>query len=120
MTALLILLACGGSAPSRGPLFMATPEPGTSSASGINVQTVENTISVSGKLEDGCPASGEYVVDGGSIDIVFHDVSQGACRGDSPAGMFVTRVGPLSPGRYRVTVRVGSQALVSGQAVRIG
>jgi hypothetical protein len=117
----LLVVACGGMPASRGPLFMAAAEPGTSGTEAVSVQVVDNTVTINGRLENGCrPEAGDYVVDGHTIDVHLVNPPTTSCSSDGSSGSFTTRVGPLSPGGYRVTVRVGDQTIVASQAVRIG
>jgi hypothetical protein len=119
MPALLFtVVACGGPPASRGPLYLATADAGGGTGS-VNVQVVDNTVTINGRLESGCrPVSGDYVVDGRNIEVRL--ASPGSTCSESGSGAFTTRVGPLSPGGYRVTVRVGDQTVVASQEIRIG
>jgi hypothetical protein len=58
----------------------------------------------------GCLA-GDYVRKGGSIEVHLRNAA-GAATCAGPLGPFVTRIGPLPPGEYDVTVTLDGQSLL--------
>ena len=105
--------ACSGLTPTIHPLFIARPADSVAQNPASPTVTVEmnNVLLVlPASTGQGCLA-GDYVRKGGSIEVHLRNAAGGGtCAG--PVGPFVTRIGPLPPGAYDVTVTLDGQSLV--------
>ena len=106
------LAACSGLTAPIHPLFIARPAdsvvPNPASAT-VSVEMNHVLLVLPASTGQGCLA-GDYVRKGGSIEVHLRTESGAATCG--PAGPYVTRIGPLPPGAYDVSVTLDGQALV--------
>jgi hypothetical protein len=110
------LAACSGLTPTTHPLFIARPADSVAqnpAAPTLSVEMNNVLLVVPASTGQGCLA-GDYVRKGGSIEVHLRNSSGGTSCG-APAGPFVTRIGPLPPGAYDVTVTLDGQPLVRAE-----
>ncbi|MEO8200550.1 MAG: hypothetical protein ABI679_08535 [Gemmatimonadota bacterium] len=113
------VLAC---APKQvaSPLYIASEE-SSGERSQARVHVADNTIVITGYLENGCrPGSGDYLVHGHSVEVRLAGAAQAPCQAVDSLPMYTTRVGPLPPGTYHVTVTVDGKVILSSEPVKIG
>jgi hypothetical protein len=106
------LAACSGLTPTTHPLFIARPADSVAQNPASPAVTVEmnNVLLVlPGSTGQGCLA-GDYVRKGGSIEVHLRNAGTATCEGQGRP--FITRIGPLPPGSYDVTVTMDGQSLV--------
>ena len=105
--------ACSGLTPSVHPLFIARPADSVAqnpASPTVSVEMNNVLLVLPASTGQGCLA-GDYVRKGGSIEVHLRNATgAGNCAG--PLGPFVTRIGPLPPGAYDVTVTLDGQSLV--------
>jgi hypothetical protein len=107
------LVACSGLPPSIHPLFIAQPADSVVQNPPSPTVTVEmnNVLLVLPASTGGGCLAGDYVRNGSSIEVHLRNApGASACVG--PTGPYVTRIGPLPPGAYDVTVTLDGQSLV--------
>jgi len=108
------LAACSGLTPTTHPLFIARPADSLAhdpASAAVSVEMNNVLLVLPASTGQGCIA-GDYVRKGGSIEVHLRNATgTGACAG--PRGPYVTRIGPLPPGSYNVTVTLDGQSLVS-------
>ena len=107
------LAACSGLTPSIHPLFIARPADSVAQNPASPMVSVEmnNVLLVlPASTGQGC-LDGDYVRKGGSIEVHLRNAA-GTTTCSGSLGPFVTRIGPLPPGAYDVTVTLDGQSLV--------
>ncbi len=115
----IAVAACAGPRLSPSPLFLASVE-GTGEASQARVHVEDNTVVITGSLAGGCrPSAGEYIHDGHAIEVRLTGAGT-SCQADPGHPTYTTRVGPLPPGNYQVTVTLDGTRLLSHEPARIG
>ena len=113
------LAACGGPRNAPSPLYLASVE-GSGEQVEARLHVEDNTIVLTGYLPGGCRPAGEYVVNGHSISMRLTGSPAGTACPAGGAPMYTTRVGPLPPGTYQVSVTLDGKEILSGQSIRIG
>ena len=111
------LAACSGLTPTTHPLFIARPADSVAqnpAAPAVSVEMNNVLLVLPASTGQGCLA-GDYVRKGGSIEVHLRNAA-GTATCDGAQRPFVTRIGPLPPGSYDVTVTLDGQSLV--QATR--
>jgi hypothetical protein len=111
-----VLAACGGLPPATHPLFIARPAASASQDIGsprITVEMNDVVLGVPGSTATGCSFAGDYVRKGSSVEVELRQGPGAApCGGQGP---FITRIGPLPPGEYQVTVMLDGKPLISAE-----
>lgn len=113
------LAACGGPRNAPSPLYLASVE-GSGEQVEARLHVEDNTIVLTGYLPGGCRPAGDYVVNGHSISMRLTGSPAGTACPAGGAPMYTTRVGPLPPGTYQVSVTLDGKEILSGQSIRIG
>ena len=112
-----VLAACGGLPPATHPLFIARPADSVSQDNGSPRITVARSGvlhghgSPPGLTATGCSIAGDYVRKGNSVAVELRQ-GRGAAPCSGTHGPFITRIGPLPPGEYEVTVMLDGKPLV--------
>ena len=107
------LAACSGLTPTTHPLFIARPADSVAqnpASPSVSVEMNNVLLVLPASTGQGCIA-GDYVRKGSSIDVHLRNAT-GAGTCSSLSGPFITRIGPLPPGTYDVTVTLDGQSLV--------
>lgn len=113
------MAACGGPRNAPSPLYLASVE-GSGDQVEARLHVEDNTIVLTGYLPGGCRPAGDYVVNGHSIAMRLTGSPAGTACPAGGAPMYTTRVGPLPPGTYQVSVTLDGKEILSGQSIRIG
>jgi hypothetical protein len=114
------LTACAGLPPTIHPLFLARPADTTATDIAAPTVTVEMNnvlIRLPGSTATGCGLAGDYVREGNDVEVRLTQATGTNC--DGPRGTFVTTVGPLPPGSYRVNVTLDGKPLVQAERANI-
>ena len=110
-----ILAACNGLPPAIHPLFIARPADSLSQDTGsprVSVEMNNVLLVLPASVATGCIA-GDYVRKGSSVEVQLRqDVGTMAC---GTRGPFVTRIGPLPPGEYDVSVMLDGKPLIRAE-----
>jgi hypothetical protein len=112
------LAACAGLPPQTHPLFIARSDSlgAGIAAPRLTVEMNHLVLVLPASAAPGC-LTGSYVRKGGSVAVELRQSGEpgGSCDGTRPV---VTRIGPLSPGGYDVSVQLdGASLLRSERAV---
>lgn len=110
------LAACTGLAPTMHPLFIARPADSVAqnpASPALSVEMNNVLLVLPASTGQGCLA-GDYVRKGSSIEVHLRNAT-GAAACDGTQGPFITRIGPLPPGAYEVTVTLDGQPLVRAE-----
>ena len=111
---IVALAACSGIPPATHPLFIARPADSAPADSGSPRVTVEMNhvlLVLPASTAGGC-LGGDYVRKGSSVEVHLRQGTGTTC---GPEGPFVTRIGPLPPGEYDVTVMLDGQPLIRAE-----
>ena len=109
------LAACRGLPPATHPLFIARPvdsvlqDPGSPH---VSVEMNNVLLVLPGSTASGCIA-GDYVRKGSSVDVQLRQGEGTTACGTQ--GPFVTRIGPLPPGEYEVSVTLDGKPLIRAE-----
>jgi hypothetical protein len=110
-----VLAACSGLQPATHPLFIARPADSAPPDAGVPRVSVEMNnllLQLPSGTAAGCIA-GDYVRKGGSVEVrLRQDAGTTACGSEGP---FVTRIGPLPPGQYQVSVLLDGRPLIRAE-----
>ena len=109
-----VLAACGGLPPATHPLFIARPADSVSQDNGsprITVEMNDVVLVLPGLTATGCSIGGYFVLKGNWVAVVLRH-GRGAAPCSGTHGPFITRIGPLPPGEYEVTVMLDGKPLV--------
>lgn len=111
------LSGCAGLPPTTHPLFIArpaeSPAPSAEAAS-VSVEMNNVLLTLPASTGSGCPGlAGDYVRRGGEVEVRLRQETGAA--GCDHSRSFVTRIGPLPPGSYEVTVMLDGRPLISAQ-----
>lgn len=112
-----VIAACGGLPPAVHPLFIARPIDSASPDSGsprIRVEMNEVVLMLPGSTATGCSITGDYVRKGSSVEVQLRQ-GPGTAPCTGPHGAFITRIGPLPPGEYEVSVMLDGTPLISAE-----
>ena len=110
------LAACSGLTPTTHPLFIARPADSVAqnpASPALSVEMNNVLLVLPASTGQGCLA-GDYVRKGSSIEVHLRNAT-GAATCASPQRPFITRIGPLPPGAYDVTVTLDGQPLVRAE-----
>lgn len=112
------LVACGGLSPATHPLFIARQTDSLAPPAGAPALSVEMNsllLVLPASSLTGCTGiTGDYVRKGKSIEVQLRQ-SQGAAACDGPQRPFITRIGPLPPGAYEVSVMLDGKSLIRAE-----
>jgi hypothetical protein len=112
------LTACAGLPPTTHPLFIARPADSTAqdpAAPTITIEMNSLLLTLPGSTVTGCfVLTGEYVRKGSEIEVQLRQ-SAATTTCDSPPRPFITRIGPLPPGTYEVTVMLDGKPLIRAE-----
>ena len=110
------LSACAGLPPATHPLFIARPDsPGPSTeAASVSVEMNNVLLTLPASTGAGCPGlAGDYVRRGDAVEVRLRQ--EAGTAGCDNSRSYVTRIGPLPPGSYEVTVMLDGRPLISAQ-----
>ena len=110
-----ILAACSGLPPATHPLFIARPAdsaPPDAGSPHLSVEMNNVLLVVPAGTVTGCIA-GDYVRKGSTVEVTLRqEAGTTACGTQGP---FVTRIGPLPPGEYEVSVLLDGKPLIRAE-----
>ena len=119
---LAAILGCTGLSSATHPLFIARPSDSTASVPAtpsLAISTNEVLLTLPATTITGCAdLAGEYVRDGSKVDIVLRQ-APASSNCEQTARPFITRIGPLPPGSYDVTVTLDGRTLISAERATI-
>ena len=107
------LAACSGLSPTTHPLFIARPADSVAQSPAtptLSVEMNDVVLMLPASTGAGCLA-GDYVRKGSTIDVRLRNATEPATCTE-PQRPSVTRIGPLPPGSYDVTVTLDGRTLV--------
>ena len=107
------LAACSGLSPTTHPLFIARPADSLAQSPAtptLSVEMNDVVLMLPASTGAGCLA-GDYVRKGSTIDVRLRNATEPATCTE-PQRPSVTRIGPLPPGSYDVTVTLDGRTLV--------
>lgn len=116
------LTACGGLPPTIHPLLIARPVDSTApdpAAPAITIEMNSFVLRLPASTLPGCAAlEGKYVRQGSKVEVQLRRAATNATC-DGPPRPFTTRVGPVPPGSYDVTVMLDGKPLVRAERATI-
>ena len=110
-----VLAACSGLPPAVHPLFIARPADSVAQDSGsprVSVEMNNVLLILPSSAAAGCIA-GDYVRKGSSVEVQLRQGEGTTACGTG--GPFVTRIGPLPPGEYEVSVMLDGKPLIRAE-----
>lgn len=115
------LLACGGMARSTHPLFIARPADSTAQGAdpALTVEMNSVLLRLPASTISGCfDLVGDYVRNGTEVEVTLRQAPAGApC--EETQRPFITRIGPLPPGAYEITVTLDGKTLIRAERATI-
>ncbi len=117
------LAACAGLPAPTHPLFVARPADSTAAspaAPAITVETNSIVFTAPAGTVTGCfDLAGEYVRKGNDLEVTLKQVAAAATCNPEDRRPYISRIGPLSPGSYQVSVVLDGKSLIRGERVQI-
>lgn len=110
-----LLAACSGLPPATHPLFIARPTDSTRQDTGsprVSVEMNNVLLVLPAGTASGCIV-GDYVRKGKSVEVKLRQEAGAMACGTQ--GPFVTRIGPLPPGEYEVSVLLDGKPLIRAE-----
>jgi hypothetical protein len=114
-------LACSGLPPSTHPLYIARPVDSTASIANPAVAVEMNSVllQLPASTLTGCyDLAGDYVRRGETVDVTLRQAPATGSCGETQRP-FITRIGPLPPGTYQITVTLDGKTLIRAERATI-
>jgi hypothetical protein len=114
-------LACAGLPPSTHPLYIARPADSTAPIANPTLAVEMNSVvlQLPASTLTGCfDLVGDYVRRGEAVDVTLRQASPTGSCSDTQRP-FITRIGPLPPGSYEITVTLDGKTLIRAERATI-